>query len=104
MLHPYLLLSNLGSLPNSHRKIESELMRRLMFNSRINNIINSGVITKGLDLLNNWPSVGSLSVADEFSSDKMHQFLLNSINIQESIITGSEPFSGEMLNSKSDNI
>jgi len=104
MLHPYLLLLNLGSLPNSHRKIESELMRRLMFDSRINNIINSGVVTKGLDLLNNRPSVGSLSVADEFSSDEMHRFLLNSKNIQESAITGSEDFPGEMLNPKSDNI
>ena len=61
-------------------------------------------MTKGLDLLNNQPSVSSLSVADEFSSDEMHQFLLNSRNIQESIITGSKPFSGEMLNPKSDNI
>ena len=104
MMHFYLLLLNLGSLPNSHRKIESELMRHLMFDSRISNIINSGVVTKGLDLLNNRPSVGSLSVADEFSSDEMHRFLLNSRNIQESIITGSEPFPGEMLSPKSDNI
>jgi len=103
-MHSYLLLLNLGSLLNSHRKIESELMRRLMFDSRISNIINSGVVTKGLDLLNNRPSVSSLSVADEFFSDEMHRFLLNSRNIQESIITGSEPFPGEMLNSKSDNI
>ena len=34
----------------------------------------------------------------------MHQFLLNSRNIQESAITGSELFPDEMLNSKSDNI
>ena len=34
----------------------------------------------------------------------MHQFLLNSRNIQESAITRNELFPGEMLNLKSDNI
>ena len=61
-------------------------------------------MTKGLNLLNNWPSVSFLSVADEFSSDEMYQFLLNFRNIQELAITESKLFPGEMLNSKSDNI
>jgi hypothetical protein len=89
---------NLGSFPNSRRKIEPEIMRRLMFDNQINNIINSGISeTKGLDLLNYRPSVGSLSETDEFSADEIHRFWLVSRNIRESTITGKETFPGEML-------
>jgi hypothetical protein len=41
----------LGALPNSHRKIEPEIMRRMMTDSYINKIINSGENIKGLELL-----------------------------------------------------
>ena len=68
------VLINLGLLPNSNRKIEPEIMRHLMFDNQVSNIINSGVETKGLDLLNNRPSVGSLSEADQFSADEMQRF------------------------------
>src|SRR5436853_6437730 len=65
----------LGSLPNSNRKIEPELMRRLIFDSQVESIISSsGVEMKGLELLGRWPSIGSLLVTDEFSSDEMHRF------------------------------
>ncbi|GET54716.1 hypothetical protein GLOIN_2v1775288 [Rhizophagus irregularis DAOM 181602=DAOM 197198] len=64
--------SILGSLPNSNRKIESELMRRLMFDKQIKNIISSGIEVKGLELLNSQRTIGSLSVTDEFSSDEIH--------------------------------
>ena len=93
----------LGSLPNSHRQIETEIMRRLMLDNKISEIVNSGMQTKGLEILKNRESVGSLSET-EFSSDDMHRFQLNYINIQESTITGSEPFPGEMLNPSSKNI
>jgi hypothetical protein len=93
----------LGSLPNSHRQIETEIMRRLMLDNKISEIVNSGMQTKGLEILKNRESVGSLSET-EFSSDDMHRFRLNYINIQESTITGSEPFLGEMLNPSSKNI
>ena len=62
----------LDSLPNSNRKIEPELMRWLMFDSQIDSIINSGVKTKGLDLLDNQPFVRSLSITDQFSSDEIY--------------------------------
>jgi hypothetical protein len=62
------------------------------------------VETKGLELLSNRPSVGSLSETDEFSSDELHRFWLNSRNIEESPITGSEEFPGEMLKPVSENI
>ena len=95
---------NLGSFPNSRRKIEPEIMRRLMFDNQINSIINSGVKVKGLDLLNYQPSVGSLSEADKFSADEMQRFWLASRNIQESAITGKEEFPGEMLGPVFNNI
>ncbi|GET55402.1 hypothetical protein GLOIN_2v1786147 [Rhizophagus irregularis DAOM 181602=DAOM 197198] len=65
----------LGSFPNSRRKIEPEIMRRLI----------------------NRPSVGSLSEADQFSADEMRRFWLTSRNIHESTTTGKEAFPGEML-------
>ena len=52
---------------------------------------------KGLELLNKWPSIGSLSVTDEFSSDEMHRFWMNSQDIQASQVSGSEDFPGEFL-------
>ncbi|GET63382.1 hypothetical protein GLOIN_2v1786147 [Rhizophagus irregularis DAOM 181602=DAOM 197198] len=87
----------LGSFPNSRRKIEPEIMRRLMFDNQISNIINFGVESKGLDLISNRPSVGSLSEADQFSADEMRRFWLTSRNIHESTTTGKEAFPGEML-------
>ncbi|GBC48187.2 hypothetical protein GLOIN_2v1786477 [Rhizophagus irregularis DAOM 181602=DAOM 197198] len=60
-----------GSLPNSHRQIEPELMRQLMTEAQINDIINS--------------------------SNEMYQFLMNSRNISESPITGCEKFLGKFL-------
>ena len=68
------VLVNLGLLPNSNRKIEPEIICHLMFNNQVSNIINSGVETKGLDLLNNRLSVGLLSEADQFSADEMQCF------------------------------
>ena len=60
----------LSSLLNSNRKIEPELMRQLMFDIQINSITSSGGIkVKGLELLDNQPSISSLSNTDEFSSD-----------------------------------
>jgi hypothetical protein len=86
-----------GSLPNSNRKIEPELMRRLMFDNQIESIISSCVEVKGLELLNYQRSIGSLSDPDKFSSEELQRFWLVSRDIQESTITGGEPFPGEML-------
>ena len=52
---------------------------------------------KGLELLGRRPSIGSLSVTDEFSSDEMHRFWMNSQNILVSKVSGSENFLGEFL-------
>ncbi|GET52427.1 uncharacterized protein LOC110233779 [Rhizophagus irregularis DAOM 181602=DAOM 197198] len=62
----------LGSFLNSRRKIEPEIMRRLMFDNQISNIINSSVESKGLDLISNRPSRG---VEDSIIVQvKMNQF------------------------------
>ncbi|GET57071.1 hypothetical protein GLOIN_2v1883106 [Rhizophagus irregularis DAOM 181602=DAOM 197198] len=94
----------LGSLPNSNRKIEPELMRRLMNNNRIRYIITSSAQMKGLELLENHPTVGSLSENDQFASDEMERFWLNSKNIQEFTVTRCEAFPGEMLKPTSENV
>ena len=60
--------------------------------------------TKGLELLDNRSAVGSLSEDNEFSFDELERFWFNSRNIQESIVTGSELFSGEMLRPNSEKI
>ncbi|GBC14324.2 hypothetical protein RIR_jg39108.t1 [Rhizophagus irregularis DAOM 181602=DAOM 197198] len=88
----------LGSLPNSHWKIEPELMCRIMNDKQINNIVSSGIVdTKGLDILDTRPSVSSISELDEFTSVEMERYLLYSQNIKESLIAGCEAFPGEML-------
>ena len=63
-----------------------------------------GLEIKGLELLNNRPSVGSLSDSDQFSTDEMYQFLMNSQNITDLLIINCEEFLGEFLRSKSKNI
>jgi len=68
-----------------------------MNDKRIEDIISSGIQTKGLELLENRPTTGSLSATDQFSSDELERFWLNSKNIQESNITGCEAFPGEMM-------
>ena len=78
-------------------------MRRLMNDIRIRNII-SGDHTKGLELLENRPTVGSLSENDQFDSDEMARFWLNSRNIRQSSVTGCEPFPGEMLKPNSEGV
>ncbi|EXX50506.1 hypothetical protein GLOIN_2v1786477 [Rhizophagus irregularis DAOM 181602=DAOM 197198] len=75
-----------------------------MADIHIDSIINSRENVKGLELLNNRAFVGSLAEADEFSADEMERFWLNSQNIQQSIVTGSESFPGEILGPASENI
>jgi hypothetical protein len=67
-------------------------MRRLMNDNRIRDITSSSVSVKGFELLEIRSTVGSLSENDEFTSDEMKRFWLNSINIQETQITGCESF------------
>jgi len=62
------------------------------------------VNTKGLDILDTRPSVGSISEPDEFTSDEIARYLLYSQNIRESLIARFEAFPGEMLGPSSENV
>ena len=75
-----------------------------MADLQINDIISLGIKTKGLEILNNQPSVSSLSNANEFFTDEMYHFLMNSRNIIDSPITGSEEFLGQFLKPQSENV
>ena len=75
-----------------------------MADLQINDIISSGIKTKGLEILNNRLSVDSFSDANEFFTDEMYRFLMNLRNIIDSPITGSENFSGQLLGPQSKNI
>ena len=75
-----------------------------MAKMQIDDIISSSFETKGLELLNNRPSVGSLSETNEFSTDEMYRFLMNSRNVLTSPITGSEEFLSEFLKLQFKNI
>ncbi|GET66367.1 hypothetical protein GLOIN_2v1883106 [Rhizophagus irregularis DAOM 181602=DAOM 197198] len=50
----------LGSLPTSNRQIEPEIMRRIMNDNRIGDIISSDIQTKGLELLEDRPTTVDL--------------------------------------------
>jgi hypothetical protein len=71
---------------------------------QISNIISSGTDTKGLELLEKRPSVGSLLETDQCDHDEMERFLMYSKDIQESTITGSEKYPGEMLRPCAENV
>lgn len=78
-------------------------MRRMMFDAQIM-AKSSEINPKGIELLENRPNVGSLSATDEFSSDEMYRFLLHSMDIRTSVITGREQFPGEMLRPSSEDV
>ena len=95
---------NIGSLPNSYRKIESEIMRRLMNDRRILYLTTNYSDKTGLEFLNNEPNIGSISELDRFSADELYRFLINTYNIQETVTNGSKKFPGELLRPKSPNL
>ena len=99
-LHSLFVIILLGSLPNSHRQIEPELMRRLIAELHVNDIISSGSKVKGLELFNKQSSVGSLSDTNEFLTEEMHRFLMYSRNANH----GSENFPGSLLPLQFENI
>jgi hypothetical protein len=75
-----------------------------MAETHVNDIINSGLEVKGLELIDKRSSVGSLSDANEFSTEELHRFLMYSRNILESPVNGSEKFPGNLLKPQFENI
>ena len=78
-------------------------MRRLLGDKKISYSTNSESV-KGIELLDNKQPVGSLSATDQFSANKMYRFLMNTYNIQRSVITGTERFPGELLHPRKQNL
>ena len=75
-----------------------------MTDCQVDNIISSGIETKGLEIFNNRPTVGSLSDTNEIPTDEIYRFLMNSRNIIDSPITGSEEFPGQFLKPQTENV
>src|SRR5581483_11156482 len=70
----------------------------------IDDIISLGIKMKGLKIFEGRPSVGSLSDTNELPTDEMYQFLMNSRNIIDLPVTGSEEFPGSLLKLQIDNV
>ena len=88
----------LSSLPNSHQKIEQELMRRIMQDFMINYLINQASTKEWLDLLPVRKTIRSLASSDQFETDELRRFLQMSRSIETSSASGVENFPGEFLN------
>src|SRR5271154_5818520 len=92
---------SLGSYPNSHRQIEAELLRIIMQNWRLDDLLSSQSdnlkLKERLKLVRPWPTIGSLAAYDEFEFDELYRFMQSFCLETDDIITGIESFSGEMI-------
>ena len=93
----------LGSFPNSKRCIEPELLRIIMQNCRVDNLIsiqsgNNQNLIDALELIKPRPTTGSLAAYDGFNSEELLQFRRMFRHNLDDTITGSELFPGELLN------
>jgi len=97
------LLNNIsiGSFPNSHRQIEPELLRIIMQNRRLDNLIsdqsNNVKLIEALKLIQPRLTSGSLAAYDNLNYAKLCQFRKVFFQEVDDTIVGSEPFPGEML-------
>ncbi|CAB5190924.1 unnamed protein product [Rhizophagus irregularis] len=91
----------LGSYPNSKRYIEPELLRIIVQNCRINDLISiqSGnqKLVNGLKLIEPRQTTGSLAAYDDLRSEKLVQFKRIFCSELEDTITGSEIYPGNLL-------
>src|SRR5947207_10243792 len=96
-----IIIFSLGSLPNSRRQIEPELLRIIMQNWRLDDLIsaqsNNAKLTKGLKLIQPRTTLGSLAAYDNFQFAELCRFRQIYQLETEETITGTEPFPGEML-------
>ncbi|GES73103.1 hypothetical protein GLOIN_2v1775288 [Rhizophagus clarus] len=79
-------------------------MNQFQVLANVNRILEKVECREGLNILDTRPSVGSISETDKFTSGEMIQYLLYSQNIKESLISGYEAFSGEMLGPSSEKV
>jgi hypothetical protein len=94
----------LGSFPNSRRQIEPELLRIIMQNCRLDDLLSAQSdnmkLIDGLKLIQQCATTGSLASYDEFEFAELVRFRQIYHLEAEDTITGIEPFPGEMLSPK----
>jgi len=94
-------LLSLGSLPNSRRQIEPELLRIIMQNWRLDDLLSAQShntkLTEGLKLIQPRATSGSLAAYDKFEFAELSRFRQIYHFEIEDTITGVEIFPGEML-------
>ncbi len=95
------ILLYLGSFPNSHRQIEPELLRIIMQNWRLDNILshqlNNDKLFEGLKLLKPRSTTSTLAAYDELDYNELFRFRQIFCQEIDNTINGSEAFSSEML-------
>jgi hypothetical protein len=95
------LLFPIGSFPNSKRQIEPELMRIIMQNWRLDDLISAQSdntkLTEALCLVQSRSTTGTLAAYDGFDFAELYRFRQIFYHNIDDTITGSEEFPGEML-------
>jgi hypothetical protein len=97
----YNICVSLGSLPSSHRQIEPELLRIIMQNWRLNDLLfaqsDNTKLIEGLKLIQPRPTSGSLAAYDEYEFAELRRFRRIYRLEVECTITGAESLPGEMM-------
>src|SRR5205085_10949282 len=96
--------SHLGSFSNSRCCIKQELLRIIVQNYKIDNLVsiqqNNQNLIDRLELIKPWQTSGSLAVYDSFESEELLQFKKMFCHELEDTITGSKSLPGEILMSR----
>ena len=94
----------LGSFPNSRRQIEPELLRIIMHNWRLDDLLSKQLdnskLTEALKLVQSRITLGSLAAYDNFEFDELYWFRQIYRLETEDTITDTEIFPGEMMSPK----
>jgi hypothetical protein len=98
----------LGSFPNSRRQIEPELLRILMQNWRLDDLLSAQPenmrLIEGLKLIRQRATTGSLASYDEYEFSELVRFRhIYNLKIEDTI-TGAEFLPGEMMPPKKVNV
>ena len=95
------MVASLGSLPNSRRQIEPELLRIIMQNWRLNDLLFARTadvkLIESLKLIQPRATSGSLASYDEFEFAELRRFRQIYLLELEYTITGAESLPGEMM-------
>ncbi|CAG8810443.1 25764_t:CDS:1, partial [Dentiscutata erythropus] len=86
------------SIPNSHQKIEPELMHHIFQEITLEEHAYCTNNTKGFDLLPNEKTVRSLALIDQFEAEELNHFFQISQNIESHSVSGTEDFPGNFMN------